>query len=85
MRLKEECRKEIKNIEGYDREFYAGYIQVEIEDIIYFFVNLRCAQVFKNQCIAYVGGGITSQSNPQKEWQETELKSQAVLGSLVIK
>lgn len=82
---KEDCRKEIITIEDYNREFYAGYIQVEIEDVIYFFVNLRCAQVFKNQCVAYVGGGITAKSNPQKEWQETELKSQAVLGSLVTK
>jgi isochorismate synthase len=45
-------------------------------------VNLRCAKIFKNNIIAFAGGGITIMSNPEKEWQETELKSQAILNHL---
>lgn len=39
------------------------------------FVNLRCMQI-KNETISiYVGGGITSDSVPESEWNETVLKS----------
>lgn len=61
--------------EGYDREFYAGFMGIEKENSKTYFVNLRCAQFFQNQIFIYVGGGITAESNPEKEWEETELKS----------
>ena len=80
---KEFCKEKILEIENYNREFYAGYIKIETEEEIYYFVNLRCAKIFKNQVIAFAGGGITALSSPEKEWQETELKSQAILGNLL--
>lgn len=39
------------------------------------FVNLRCMQVYDNKVDIYVGGGITKDSNPEREWQETVSKS----------
>ena len=79
---KEFCKEKIIEIEKYNREFYAGYIKIETEEEIYYFVNLRCAKIYKNQVIAFAGGGITELSSPEKEWRETELKSQAILNHL---
>ena len=79
---KEFCKEKIIEIEKYNREFYAGYIKIETEEEIYYFVNLRCAKIYKNQVIAFAGGGITALSSPEKEWRETELKSQAILNHL---
>lgn len=73
------CKEKIIEIEQYNRELYAGYIKIETEEEIYYFVNLRCAKIYKNQVIAFAGGGITALSSPEKEWRETELKSQAIL------
>ena len=80
---KELCAQGIKSIEHFNRELYAGYIKVETEDFIYYFVNLRCASFFKNYAILFAGGGITLKSDAQKEWTETELKSLAIQNNLV--
>lgn len=79
---KDFCKEKILEIENYNREFYAGYIKIETEEEIYYFVNLRCSKIFQNKIVAFAGGGITPKSNPEKEWQETELKSQAILNHL---
>lgn len=81
---KDFCNENIRKYEKFPREFYAGYIKVETEDSILYFVNLRCARLYKNAVHVFVGGGITAQSNPEKEWIETELKSEAILKNLVI-
>lgn len=81
---KDFCNENIRKYEKFPREFYAGYIKVETEESILYFVNLRCARLYKDSVHVFVGGGITSQSNPEKEWTETELKSEAILKNLVI-
>ncbi|MDB2606903.1 chorismate-binding protein [Zobellia sp.] len=43
------------------------------------FVNLRCMQVKGNTVHIYVGGGITKDSDPEKEWKETVAKSKTML------
>lgn len=43
------------------------------------FVNLRCMKLEGNMATLFVGGGITSDSNPKKEWEETENKSDTIL------
>ncbi|MCX8525463.1 chorismate-binding protein [Chryseobacterium formosus] len=78
------CKEIIEKVEKFPRELYAGYIKIETDDYIQYFVNLRCARLYKNSVHLFVGGGITSQSNPEKEWNETELKSEAVLKNLVL-
>jgi isochorismate synthase len=42
-------------------------------------VNLRCAEITPGNINLYVGGGLTADSNPEKEWEETELKAQTLL------
>ncbi|WP_288436199.1 chorismate-binding protein [uncultured Chryseobacterium sp.] len=81
---KDFCNENIRHYEKFPREFYAGYIKVETGENILYFVNLRCARLYKDAVHVFVGGGITAQSNPDKEWRETELKSEAILKNLVI-
>jgi isochorismate synthase len=40
---------------------------------------LRCARFSEKEVQIFVGGGITSQSNPDDEFMETEIKSQTLL------
>ena len=79
---KDLCKSAIEKFESHPRNFYAGYIKVETEKNVQYFVNLRCAEFFENACLIYVGGGITAESSPEKEWRETELKSEAILKNL---
>ncbi len=39
------------------------------------YVNLRCMQLKGKNAFIYVGGGITENSNAEKEWEETVAKS----------
>lgn len=78
------CAKKIQEVEKFPRELYAGYIKIETEKHIHYYVNLRCARLFKNSVHVFVGGGITAQSSPEKEWRETEMKSEAIIKNLVI-
>lgn len=64
----------ILETEGYDREYYTGYLGTVKNNEISLFVNLRCLQAFNNGIVLYAGGGITPDSNPRKEWEETKLK-----------
>ena len=76
------CISIIQDIEGFDRSFYAGYSKVDINDTIFYFVNLRCGRLFKNNAELFVGGGITALSSPEKEWRETELKADALMNNI---
>lgn len=76
------CKNAIRQFEMHSRNLYAGYIRVETEDYIQYFVNLRCAEFFKNAALIYVGGGITADSSVKKEWNETELKAEAILKNI---
>lgn len=61
--------------EGYDRELYSGYLgPVAIQNNTHLFVNLRCLQLKRDTAILYAGAGVTIDSDPQKEWEETEMK-----------
>ena len=71
----------LKN-EGYNREFYTGFLGLVNNSKSNLFVNLRCMQLFKDEYWIYVGGGITTNSDPINEWEETELKAQTLLNIL---
>ena len=47
------------------------------------FVNLRCMQIINKTIYIYVGGGITKDSNPEKEYLETVAKAE-VMKSVII-
>lgn len=68
--------------EGYDREYYTGFLgelnkegfnKNELKSDLY--VNLRCMQIKDNEAYLYVGCGITKDSIPEKEWRESVNKS----------
>lgn len=66
--------------EHYDRQLYSGYLgPVNIIDKTELFVNLRCMRLFDRSVRAFVGAGVTEGSNAEKEWLETEYKSQTML------
>ncbi|MGK6342646.1 chorismate-binding protein [Chryseobacterium sp. DT-3] len=81
---KDFCKKSIQELEKFPRELYSGFIKVETDENVMYFVNLRCARLYKDSVHVFVGGGITAQSSPEKEWRETELKSEAILKNLVV-
>lgn len=67
--------------ENYDRTFYTGFLGElntsfagtnESSDL---FVNLRSMQIQEDKAILYMGCGITKESIPEKEWEESVNKS----------
>ena len=65
--------------EVHKRELYTGFIGEIHNTSTSLYVNLRCMKITSNQFHIYVGGGITSKSDPQEEWEETEIKAQTML------
>jgi isochorismate synthase len=49
-----------------------------VKTISNLYVNLRCLQLVNNTAIIYVGGGITKDSIPENEWEETVSKSKVI-------
>lgn len=65
----------LKSNEGYDREYYSGYLgPVNFKNESHIFVNLRCMQLHGKEATLYAGAGVTIDSNPEKELEETEMK-----------
>ncbi|TCN58762.1 isochorismate synthase [Flavobacterium circumlabens] len=67
--------------ENYDRTFYTGFLG-ELNSSLAsnavssdLFVNLRSMQIMENKAILYMGCGITKESIPEKEWEESVNKS----------
>jgi isochorismate synthase len=73
----------ILNNEGYNREYYAGYLgEWNQEGNFDLYVNLRCMKMEINSqnvtVSLFVGCGINSGSQPEKEFIETVNKSQTL-------
>jgi len=74
----------VRSHEGYDREFYAGYLgPVNVDNAVNIFVNLRCAQLLHDNAIVYAGAGITIDSVADDEWAETEIKMNTLLSVIL--
>jgi len=78
------ARNFILQYERYDREYYSGFFGELHKDFdtdseaTNLYVNLRCMQIKNEQAFIYVGGGITRESVPAEEWQETVNKAQTM-------
>ncbi|AMR29572.1 chorismate-binding protein [Hymenobacter psoromatis] len=75
----------LRRHERYDRAYYSGFlgpVNVAAPGVSRLFVNLRCLQVRPNEAILYAGTGLTVDSDPAREWQETELKLTTVAAVL---
>ncbi len=80
---KEAAKQFILKNEDYNREYYAGFLGEIDSDNSELFVNLRCMQLKNNEAILYVGGGITKDSIPENEWEETVSKSMVMKNVLL--
>ncbi|MEI7502867.1 MAG: isochorismate synthase [Paludibacter sp.] len=77
---KTEARNFILANEKYDRAYYTGYLgPINIENKSNLFVNLRCLQLFEKHFALYSGAGITTSSNAEKEWEETNNKMKTLM------
>ena len=77
--------------ENYDRTFYTGFLgelnsslaSIDVSSDL--FVNLRSMQIKDNKAILYMGCGITKESIPEKEWEESVNKSMTMKRVLMLK
>jgi isochorismate synthase len=73
----------LKNHEGYDRTYYAGYLgPVNLDSAIHLFVNIRCMQIADTKAAVFAGAGVTIDSIPEKEKKETEFKFNTLLRTI---
>ncbi len=78
---KVDAKKFILENEGYDREFYSGFLGELNKGIdggnqgSDLFVNLRCMKIESTAAHLFMGCGITKDSDPEKEFTETVNKS----------
>jgi isochorismate synthase len=77
---KDDAIRYIKELEPHDRAYYSGFLGPVAKDReIDLFVNLRCMKIMPTCLSLYVGGGITLDSDPSDEWDETRLKAESLL------
>ncbi|CAM1374557.1 chorismate-binding protein [Tenacibaculum xiamenense] len=73
---KEASKQFIIENEDYERSFYTGFLgELNINKSTELFVNLRCMEVKSSKAMIYIGGGITKDSIPEREWEETTEKA----------
>ncbi|WP_108808880.1 chorismate-binding protein [Aquimarina spinulae] len=80
---KDEAKSFILTTEGYNRKYYTGFLgelNMNKDGVVKsnLFVNLRCMELSNGKAILYVGGGITKDSDPEKEWEETVKKTETM-------
>lgn len=74
-----EAVKYIRDLEKHNRRYYGGFIgPVDAWGNFDFYVNLRSLEFDSERYCIYVGGGITADSVPEKEWQETIHKAKTL-------
>lgn len=69
----------IEENEGYNRNFYSGFVGLTQASAQQLFVNLRCLELQEDTATLFAGAGIIKNSNPVNEFYETERKMDAIL------
>lgn len=69
-------KKEMKRSSNRRNQENQAYAAVVSSSALY--VNLRCMKLEGNNAYIFVGGGITMDSDPEAEWEETQHKSQTM-------
>ena len=71
--------KIIRNIENFNRSFYGGICgPIQESGDFSLYALLRSVEIIENGWRMIAGGGITTKSNPEEEWDETEKKVQSI-------
>ena len=65
--------------EGHKRSYYSGFIGKTSAESLRLYVNIRSLKFVDEGVDLYIGGGITESSDPDQEWNETELKAGTLL------
>ena len=83
-RPRERALAMLRDIEGFDRGSYSGFVGFCSDGVCSFAVALRCASVDvdHNVCVT-VGAGIVAGSDPAAEWRETQQKAQVLWPALM--
>ena len=68
----------IQEFETMNRSFYSGITGVLRKESATFFVNLRCMRFYQDKVEFFAGAGITKDSDPASEWEETEKKIKTI-------
>ena len=73
----------IQELETVPREIYTGAIGYIMDNgESQFNIAIRTAYTENNRFHFHTGGGITSGSDPEKEWSETQVKSKGIIDTL---
>ena len=75
----------IQQHETHDRELYSGFlgpVNIDVDGkgpATGIFVHIRCMKLEGKLATLYAGAGLTEDSEPEREWLETEMKCQTLL------
>jgi isochorismate synthase len=68
----------ISKNEQLERRFYSGFIGLLKPNETHLYVNLRCMELGEEKALLYAGAGITEDSVPAAEWEETQRKMETL-------
>jgi len=75
-----DAKRELLLTEPHERRLYSGFLgPVKNNGSAQLFVNLRCMQIIGKKAYLYAGGGLTIDSELEKEWEETKNKAETML------
>lgn len=80
---REAANEFIKTEERFDRELFTGFLgPVNFNNETRLYVNLRCMKLMSYTLRLFAGAGITADSKPSKEYEETTEKMNTLLSAL---
>ncbi len=71
---REKCLKMLGNQEQFHRGWYAGAVGFAGRDVSDYYVGIRSVLMNSEKIYIYSGAGIVEGSDPEKEWEEIDLK-----------